>query len=393
MIKSAANDDTGPHLASVPALHVDESSHFSLFGSIDSQRASKRRRLQIAGEGGRVAFTGTQVDGERYVVGLYDSHSNSLTLKEGDMFDVRMIAKPNLLVDSESQTVRSKNAIARTQLGETFGSRKRQQALRAYARNQVDTGATTFEVVDALNDQVQSNPESSSDDMASSVLPSCDQSATTVEQIYALDSIHPPAEVQQIPVLKFLRDTGEDPQRLCEDTSRSKDRLKRLIHTHYMLKMLSLAKMKFLDDPGKMRAKIGSPLVVFEGLTGRFMQLDAVTNAYSMPPKLQDKLCCYILAALLHLHGFKLNISEVSTSMKLPSKKLSELSSAMGLRLKTTRHVAWDSDSTFINFRQRREERNVFSNEANKETMGFCNTVVQVQTLGRVRAVVYLSTV
>ncbi|KAJ3336315.1 DNA-directed RNA polymerase I subunit rpa49 [Gonapodya sp. JEL0774] len=272
--KRGADDEQGPFLA----LNVGEGSQFSLFGSLDASPgpAPKRRRLEVVGDGGRVAFVGTDVPHERYIIGIYNRKTNAMTLKETRMFEVRQHVKTigEDPLGDDSQTVRTKNFTARNQLGETFGSRKRQQAIRAYARNQVNAESTSTEVLDALSAQTHMDAESGDVESVTSVLPPLEQAAGTVEQIYPLEHLHPVLEMQQIPVLKFLRETRDGPGRLLEENgaSRSKDHLKQLVHTSYMLKLLSIVNTKLLDDATKVRAKVGAPIAVFEGLAARFLQ-------------------------------------------------------------------------------------------------------------------------
>lgn len=117
----------------------------------------KKRRVVVA-ETEKIEYVSTELKDSycKYAIGVVDKSTGIVTLHEATPVSMTNYVKS--LKPAESSLISEKNAAARNQLGQAFGTKKRRQAIKALELNQV--GVSGLQDVDMIKETIASNVES-----------------------------------------------------------------------------------------------------------------------------------------------------------------------------------------------------------------------------------------
>eukprot|EP00842_Homolaphlyctis_polyrhiza_P004019 jgi/Hompol1/4618/HPOL_003750-RA len=129
--------------------------NFNVYGpssSVEDATSSKRRRLLVAETHKMEYVSEPEHPNCRYVIGIPDPKTGRVTLHETE--SVRFTSNVKALKQGPSKIIGEKNILARNQLGEAFGTRKRRLAIHAVVANKVDV-AGLQDVASKISEKIQ----------------------------------------------------------------------------------------------------------------------------------------------------------------------------------------------------------------------------------------------
>ncbi|KAL5478826.1 RPA49 [Sanghuangporus weigelae] len=226
----------GPVLATFSALEPPKSTAFSVYASPRKPRKDKsvdgstnveqdkeeefsRRSLALAGETDTVEFyttgeTEAAQRGSRYLIGIRNKRTNTLLLRPSPLQilgrrvkalkDLAPLPSTSFSFSEENRT--TERMEQRAALGETFGTKKAQKALRMAERNRVDVSAMEG-VVGHIQESVElgtkslpTQEEAKEISDASRQIPKFNIDATRPEDVYKLHDIVADSELHAVPI-------------------------------------------------------------------------------------------------------------------------------------------------------------------------------------------------
>ncbi|KAI9026278.1 RNA polymerase I associated factor, A49-like protein [Hyaloraphidium curvatum] len=330
----------------------------------------KRRRLAVA-ETDRVVLSGvTNPDDElqaRYLVAVYDPETKATTLRHAPVFRASRSVKAAAAAGNAapSATPRRKNLDARNVLGEAFGSKKRQQQIRSYERNQVEMD-NMGEVVDLVSTVIENRVAKSVPAVAADggeggsrpTVPPHNLNAAKPEDAYELDAVFVPGELADVDIAELwgaadykpiLQSYGIVQDSFCHSLldkelsnpkgQRSKDRVKRLVYVAILVQLYAIlgGPNKSYQGSASLAARLGGvPTSLAQSLLDRFaMQRgdDPAKPSYGVTSQLKDKLACYIIVAFLALENFDVDLTQVAKDLKQSLKKVADLAKYVGCKM------------------------------------------------------------
>lgn len=150
----------------------------------------------------------------RYVVAVYDKKDNSITLQEAPVMNMHRTVKALKGLKSQA-TAKNSFLEAKNALGDTFGTKKARQQIRSAERNEVKAEALGQDVVSTMQNEIdeaaQAVPtmdEIKEDQEKERPVPPYDASATAPADIYNLDDIISPEELNAVPIKEILKCTN-----------------------------------------------------------------------------------------------------------------------------------------------------------------------------------------
>ncbi|TPX63372.1 hypothetical protein SpCBS45565_g06662 [Spizellomyces sp. 'palustris'] len=361
-IKPATFDnDTNdtPLLVTLPDFPTKPHSvKFQTFVRSENESELVRKKLRIVvGQTSKLEYVGDNAGNKRYcryVIGIFDKNTKQLTLRESDVF--RMATTVKTLKRHESKHIAEKNMLARNALGEAFGTKKRRQAIRALEKNVVDVRGMA-EVEDVIKGAIDekaatlpSRDEIRQEAQLDRCIPPYNLQAQSPADVYNVEDIITPAELQAIPFKQIWRaraasDVKEllepisptswvwDKIHVCLQVKDDSVRMRRLIYLAYLMKFHGF-KDKDLNSQAVGKRLGGAPQIVAERLMNEFteFQEDEGRRRYRMAPKLQDKLRAYILTLCLILNDFKVDASHIARDLGIAVNKMNDIAKELGCK-------------------------------------------------------------
>lgn len=292
----------------------------------------------------------------KYAIGVYDRKEKTVRLVDASMLglEAQVIALEN---EQLPQSNRQFTMAARNLLGETFGTKKVKQAIRAMERDKVDASVLN-PIAGLIEDQliekaeemsVEENIETSSD----RAIPPFDMNAQHVEHIYRFNDIITKEELEELNVKHWIKIKPEEVEELRQQkrtplyildhlqqiaTTPKKDRLllKKLLYLSYLLRF-RLARDSHLNDENQLGSLFGTqvPRSIIERFYDLFCEKvdDPITGVfkYTIPPKNKDLITSYILVLCLHIEdNFILEPSLIAADLKLTKTKVFEYLKGLG---------------------------------------------------------------
>lgn len=354
-------------------------------GSLDYRllrHASERKAHQrvLFGESTRIAVTaanfGEQMPGDdfNYVVCVLDEDSGI-----GSVYDAEFMVSGRTVkaLEAERSAAAAAEEISRgptpvdyraakALLGETFGTRKAKQALNSATKNQINIDQLESNAASFIN----RNLDKSLDRMASAaeaegngsglinpvghdsmgILPPFNATTTKVEQIYQVRSIVPEAVWAALPTSDFSASSSEPWESLqrryqmcdyvldrirnmLEDGSGfSEERLKALLYLHLLFKLRDTKEGILNNETGLQKAfPEASPAVLahlLETFTESLVLGGKIKRKLSALSK--DRLLSHLCILALLVDGFRVNLTLMSTLLKIPVTKMTDHFRAVG---------------------------------------------------------------
>ncbi|KAJ3116933.1 DNA-directed RNA polymerase I subunit rpa49 [Phlyctochytrium bullatum] len=356
-------------------------------GSRKKVAAARRTRMVTCegaeGGAGKVVYRSEVDEGEeafcRYAVALYDPATSTLTIAPSPA--LRVIAKPKALSRSEQQlthrTIGQKDARARIGLGETFGTVKRKQQIRALERNKL-TDASLGAVDGVLREAIDKSGEKAGvAGMArderhaledeNRPIPNFNRHANDAEGVYDMEDLAPHQEIRTISVrnLLKLKTTATIQEQIKgapswiverigttlsegsgEGDSAVATRVRQFMYLWYLIRFFK-ATEAHLNNQKKGEAYFqGISSIVLESLVNRFAEpaidggpatnLAPTATRYKLPERLKDKLLAYIFALAIKLEpGLRVEVSVWAEIMNIPIAKARSIFRELGCKVDT----------------------------------------------------------
>jgi DNA-directed RNA polymerase I subunit RPA49 len=255
---------------------------------------------------------------------------------------------------------------AKALLGETFGTRKAKQALNSATKNQINIDQLESNAASFIN----RNLDKSLDRMASAaeadgatipggqvshdsmgILPPFNSTTTKVEQIYQVKTIVPEAIWAALPVGDFSASSSESWESLqkryqmcdyvldrirnmLEDggSNYSEERLRALLYLHLLFKLRETKEGILNNETGLQKAfPEASPAVLahlLETFTESLVLGGKIKRKLSALSK--DRLLSHLCILTLLVDGFRVNLTLMSTLLKIPVTKMTDHFRAVG---------------------------------------------------------------
>ncbi|KAH9852921.1 RNA polymerase I associated factor A49-like protein [Lenzites betulinus] len=351
----------GPVLASFPSLEPPKSTAFKCYvqKGADKSAPFEAQPTIVAGEAETVEFftadgplTST---GCSYMIGVHDKRTNTTTLRPVPLHILtRQVKALKNLRPIEVST--EERMAQRNKLGEAFGTKKAQAAIRARERNRVDVDAMK-NVAGHLQDTIMQNTETlpTADEAkatadSSRLIPPYNADAQSPKEVYALHDIIPEAEFNALPISAF-KSAKSDKDRIALLPYSRSDWLRlqiKLIYSapkanktdlkivYYIATMMAFSKnSRNVGDKEALQQRLpGVPPIVLDGLISRFAETERSTNKPKMTPQTETTLLTYMFALCLQIEDFAADVETLAHDLSMAPTKVSGLFKSLGCTIK-----------------------------------------------------------
>ncbi|SCW03101.1 LAFE_0G02960g1_1 [Lachancea fermentati] len=340
-------------------FRVPKKTKFELY-----RNKSSPDKFKIHGENDRIECDGVtddiSVNSSQYVVGVYDPSKKSVQLFKAPVLATKVISKSKKnLAGPDIKQESARAAIMRNALGEAFGTKKAKKAIADLERNRIDSDKlvdAAIDIVDSVKTASKDLPtkeelqHSATQDRTTPV-PNLD--ATDVEQIYPIHNIIPKNEWQLIRVGSLIKELDTEkrleffPYAKSSYVSKKSPSLTqssqigKLQLLYYLSLLLGVYENRRVNNKAALLERLNSPPeALVDGILERFTVSRAgqfgrsKDRAFFVDPQREDKLLCYILAIILHLDNFIVEVSPLAQELGLKPSKLVNLFKNLGAIVK-----------------------------------------------------------
>ena len=339
-------------------LVVPESTEFDIY------KHKKHEKFLMHGESATLDYNGQTEDDDNneYLVGLYDPLNKSIDLYRAPYVNARVSAKSARKFDGPSiKSQGTRNIAQRNALGEAFGTKKAKSAIASAERNRIDADKLAdieMDIIDNVSKSTQDLP--TREKMAQEVVddrptPVANVDATNVEDIYPVHNIIPSKEWSYLRIQPLL-DEDNDSARLellpYSKSSYIAKTLPSLINqnNHEKLQLLMYASLLFgvytnrrVRDKESLMTRLQNKVseVLVDGVLERFTIAKASQfgkskdRSFVIDPHHEDKLLCYLLAIILHLNNFMVELPPLAHELNMKPTRLVGLFKALGATIKS----------------------------------------------------------
>ncbi|KAJ3259514.1 DNA-directed RNA polymerase I subunit rpa49 [Chytriomyces hyalinus] len=287
----------------------------------------------------------------KYVVGVVDKSKGTIRFCQAPQILFKTIVKSRS--QFKPSLLGAKSTLARNALGETFGTIKRKQAIKATERNKVkmdslmDAEQVIKNAIDDTSALVPTLEDLKEEQEANRLIPPFNMAATSPADVYDLESImshsdYTSIDVSKLTQIKFKEDLQQELNSVfpsnwvlvqtvgCMGGKADITRLQQIMYILYMMKFLSfrdsaLSKKKgspMSDLPPQVAASLIEMFTVEQISRGRMQRV--------FPDRMKDKLKSYILAACLILDGFRIDMTMLGRDLGLTGPKMSTYCRELG---------------------------------------------------------------
>ncbi|KAI0092308.1 RNA polymerase I associated factor, A49-like protein [Irpex rosettiformis] len=350
-----------PVLASFPAIQPPNSTPFKLYLKKGAKDASSAKDTLLVGETDTVEFVSTEegsnaTAGCSYYVGVYNKRTKTTTVRPAPLHILtrQVKALKNLKPMEVSVEERIKQ---RNKLGETFGTKKAQSAIRAQERNRVDVDAMRAVAVH-LQESIQQNTENlptqeeakaAAD--SNRLIPPYDENASRPDDVYKLHDIIPEAEFNALSIAP-LKSAGSNKERqamlpysrsnwinqhlnLVYSTPRvNKNTVKTLMYISTLFAFKNASRI--IDDKQKLQERLKHvPSIIIDGLLSRFTQTSKDKNEARITPEKETMLLTSMFALCLRVDDYATDTSLLSKDLSMATSKINPLFKSLGCKIET----------------------------------------------------------
>ncbi|KAK7206060.1 DNA-directed RNA polymerase I subunit A49 [Myxozyma melibiosi] len=339
-----------------PGVNVPEQTTFEAYQHKDT-------KYLIHGETERMEFDGTNSPEEDlYYVGIYDPATESVELVHAPVVTAARTIKAQkkkTIVDKKQVDVQ--NRIQRNALGEAFGTKKAKRAIDDLARNQIDADkleSFTESIVDNIKASTSTLP--SADELAKQEsedrpIPPCKEDASAVEEIYPLiGGLLQADEFKAIRMpVSLLREKSAE-KRVENFPVKSSNyintrvgriqneaQVEKLKLLYYAALLIGFYENRRTNNKRMLLAKLNHPPeILVDGLIRRFGESKAgrvgkdLEHAFTVTPKNEDKLLCYLFATCLRIDEYTVEVPLLASELSIRPLKVQELFKALGCKIK-----------------------------------------------------------
>lgn len=339
---------------------------FSVSEDTDFQLYQKKHTDDVFvfhGETERLEYTGATLDEDSsdYAVAVYDPVNKSVDLYQAPVLLGSVISKAHRKVKGPKvKQSNVRNNIQRNALGEAFGTKKAKKAISDLERNRIDADKLAdveADIVDTVKASTDTLP--TRDQLTETVLndrptPACNVEATNVEDIYPVSGIIPKRELSFIRVGPILNEEDitkrvellpyQNSQYITSQLAsiKSENQTQKLQLIYYASLLIGVYQHRRIHNKVALTSELNSPPeVLIDGILERFTIARpgqfgrAKDRGFTIDPHSEDKLLCYLLATILHINNFIIEISPLAQELSLKPSRLVGLFKALGCGVKS----------------------------------------------------------
>ncbi|KIJ47295.1 hypothetical protein M422DRAFT_164274, partial [Sphaerobolus stellatus SS14] len=313
----------------------------------------------IAGETDAVEFFTPGLDtqpagGSHYIIGIHDKKTNTVVLRQAPLHVLSRQVKALKSLESLAVTLESQgHAQAKNTLGDAFGSKKAQQAIRAKERNRVDVAAMES-VAAHLQNSIEANTESlptkeeAKEAMDESrPIPRYNLHAGSPDQVYALHDIISEAELNSIQIGQMLSASDENSRISCLPYQRS-SWINQHLKTEFLaskpnktnIKILFYLSAMFLFRNVSVRDKAHAqkrmptiPNDVLDGLISHFTESDRDGSKVQVTKTAETLLLTYMFALCLRLDNYATDPTLLATDLSMSVPEITKHFKQLGCKV------------------------------------------------------------
>jgi DNA-directed RNA polymerase I subunit RPA49 len=333
--------------------------------SPDEEPDFHERSTLVVGETKDVEFATDPLETEaakaqagcRYLIGIHNSRTGKTVFRPAPLHLVTRTIKAHKSLSTGDSTVPLGYSEARTALGQSFGTKKAQAALRAAERNKVDVNAMK-DVVGYLQKGIEAGTvdlptEEQAAETAASArqIPPLNEDAVTPEEVYPLHSVIPEVEWNAISISEMLEDgltlglrmrtlpnarsewIGDHMKQEFSSDKPKKRSLKMIYYIAALLVFRRVTRSKELDRDNITQKMEGIPGVIVEGMMNRFMEVPRSGSKFKATKDKQNLLCTYIFALCLKVDQFYTDTTVLSRDLALAPASVNTLFKSLGCRI------------------------------------------------------------
>lgn len=339
-------------------LQIPESTEFDLF-----KHKTTNGRYALHGENSTLEYNGqTEADEQNdYVVAFYDKKSRAVQLFRAPMIPATVTSKEHRIHKGPKVKSRGlRNTEQRNALGKEFGTKKVKAKITNYDRNRIDSNrleGIEADIVDTVTDVTSADPGSRAmydNTPANTVTPPVDAEATNVEDVYTLESIIPNKEWSSIRVHSIMEE--EDVEKRLELLPYGKSafvakKLSQYISSgntrkvqmlHYAALLFGVYSNRRVTSKFNLMERLDNKPseILVDGVLDRFATARTTgfgkrkENSFIIDPFHEDKLLCYLLALILHIEDFIVEINPLANELNMKPTRLTNLYRALGATIK-----------------------------------------------------------
>ncbi|KAL7666020.1 DNA-directed RNA polymerase I subunit RPA49 [[Candida] zeylanoides] len=330
-------------------LQIAPATEFELF------EHKKRRHHVVHGESATLAYDG-EGEGDEYAVCVYDPQTRSAELFRAPMVQGRVLAKSKRRATGPAiRQAGVRNFEQRTALGEAFGTKKAKSAIANVERNRIDADGLhdhQTDIVDAVAQTTEALPtrQQMEDRLVSErPTPPAHADATNVEEVYVVSEMIPAKEWSFLRVQPVV-EAANAAERLALMPWKSAyvaSRLERVVASGstarlqllcYVSLLFGVYENRRVRDKQSLQEKLGHRVAeaLIDGVLERFAVARAShvgrskDRAFVIDPHHEDKLLCYLLAMVMHLEGFAVELPPLANELNMKPTRLVGLFKALG---------------------------------------------------------------
>ncbi|KAF9228125.1 RNA polymerase I associated factor, A49-like protein [Gyrodon lividus] len=358
----------GPVLANFPAIKPSKSTTFKCYQTSKKARASANSDgdldfaelpTLIAGETDTVNFFSSEETqrasvGSRYFAAVHNKRTGVTTIRQAPLHILtHQVKSLKSLKPSEVSVLQRLEA--RAALGESFGTKKAKQAIKAQARNKVDVSAMET-VADHLQESIERNTqalpskeEAQATADSTRLVPAYNADAETPSEIYPLHNIIPDAEWNALsPTAMLAASTSRERTALlpyqrsswvnrhldlvCAPPSPSKAHIKTLMYISTMMSFRNLTLRTF--DKATIHEKLAVvPSIVIDGLLARFTETARGSTQPQLTSQTETMLLTYMFALCLRIDDYATDTTLIASDLSQKPSTVNTLFKSLGCKI------------------------------------------------------------
>ncbi|KAH3680116.1 hypothetical protein WICMUC_000517 [Wickerhamomyces mucosus] len=315
------------------------------------------------GETDKLEYNGIPEDDDNseYAIAVYDPTHKSIDIYKAPVLLGSVTSKAHKHV--KGPAIKQNNIRANVQrnaLGEAFGTKKAKKAISDLERNRIDADKLVdaqTDIIDTVRTGTDSLP--TRDQLTETVLndrptPVAVVDATNVEDVYPIYNIIPKRELNFVRVDPILNETDNEKRveqlpykespfiNLQISRITSEDQKQKLQLIYYASLLIGFYQKRRLSNKVALTTELNNPAeVLVDGLLERFTILKpgefgrSKDRGFKVDPHHEDKLLCYLLALILHINNFIVEITPLAQELSLKPSRLVGLFKALGGTVKS----------------------------------------------------------
>lgn len=330
---------------------------------VDFDIYKHKNKFVLHGEAETLEYNGSTNDDEQndYILGVYDPINKSVDLFKTPFMNAQVTARnKRKFTGPRVKQIGKRNYEQRNALGEAFGTKKAKAAITNLEKNRIVADRlqdVEMDIVDTVADATQDLP--SRDKMAAEVIsdrptPYANVDATNVEDVYSIESIIPNKEFALLRVQHII--SAEEDARLDllpynSSTYINKNlnqycdqgHLEKVQLLYYASLLLGVYNNRRVRDKQTLMENLGNPAEgLIDGILERFTAGRAgqfgksKERSYVIDPHNEDRLLCYLLAVVLHVNNFLVELPPLAMELNMKPTRLVGLFRALGAVIKAS---------------------------------------------------------